>query len=146
MFLERRVRVARTSVASPPLLAGCDASVVDLHAEPKGSTPRPVGKAFWHLSLGKQVVKGDQKVGSAINAWGLLGSGLKGIERNRRVSATLSPILYLFLAPSGKLYLKVQDLLALGETHGSEPPPIVGKRRPGPKHTNYGSSLNTGQL
>jgi hypothetical protein len=59
-------------------------------------------------------------------------------ERNRRVSATLSPIFYLFLAPSGKLYLKVQDLLAHGETHDASPPPIVGKRRPGPKHPNYG--------
>jgi hypothetical protein len=68
MFLERRVRVASTGVASPPLLTGCDTSVVDLHAEPKGSTPRSRGKARCHLGLGKQVEKGDQKVGSAINA------------------------------------------------------------------------------
>jgi hypothetical protein len=54
------------------------------------------------------------------------------------VSATLSPILYLFLTPSGKLYLKVQQLLARGETHGDSPPPLVGKRRPGPKHPAYG--------
>ncbi len=60
------------------------------------------------------------------------------VERNRRVSATLSPILYLFLAPAGKLYLKVQDVLAHGETHDASPPPIVGKRRPGPKHPKYG--------
>jgi hypothetical protein len=51
---------------------------------------------------------------------------------------SLSPILYLFLAPSGKLYLKVQQLLAHGEKHDACPPPIVGKRRPGPKHPNYG--------
>ena len=57
---------------------------------------------------------------------------------NRRVSATLSPILYLFLAPSGKLYLKVQNLLALDEVPDASPPPIVGNRRPGPKHPNYG--------
>jgi hypothetical protein len=54
------------------------------------------------------------------------------------VSATLSPILYFFLAPSGKLYLKVQDMLAHDEAHETSPPPIVGKRRPGPKHPAYG--------
>ena len=54
------------------------------------------------------------------------------------MSNSLSPILYLFLAPSGKLYLKAQQLLAHGETHDAAPHPIVGKRRPGPKHPNYG--------
>jgi hypothetical protein len=54
------------------------------------------------------------------------------------VSATLSPILYLFLAPSGTLYLKVQDVLALDEVPDASPPPIVGNRRPGPKHPAYG--------
>ena len=49
-------------------------------AEPKGSNPRPVGKVRCHLGLGKQVEKGDQKVESVIYVWGLLGSGLKGIE------------------------------------------------------------------
>ena len=32
-----------------PLLTGCDASLVDLHAEPKGSTPQSSGKTCWHL-------------------------------------------------------------------------------------------------
>ena len=54
------------------------------------------------------------------------------------MSATLSPIFYLFLAPSGTLYLKVQDVLAHDEAHDVSPPPIVGKRRPGPKHPKYG--------
>ena len=54
------------------------------------------------------------------------------------MSTTLSPILYLFLAPSGTLYLKVQDVLAHDEAHDVNPPPIVGKRRPGPKHPTYG--------
>ena len=53
------------------------------------------------------------------------------------MSSSLSPILYLFLAPSGKLYLKVQDVLAHDEANDASPPPIVGKRRPGPKHPNY---------
>ena len=54
------------------------------------------------------------------------------------MSAPLSPIFSLFLAPSGKLYLKVQDSLAHDEAYDVSPPPIVGKRRPGPKHPNYG--------
>ena len=65
----------------------------------------------------------------------------RGTDRNRRVSATLSPIFYLFLAPSGKLYLKVQNLLAHGETHDASPPPIVGKRRPGPKYPKCRSEV-----
>jgi hypothetical protein len=62
------------------------------------------------------------------------------LQRNRRVSNTLSPIFYLFLAPTGKLYLKVQDVLAHDEAYDTSPPPIVGKRRPGPKHPKYGIS------
>jgi Sigma-70, region 4 len=54
------------------------------------------------------------------------------------VSSSLSPILYLFLAPAGILYLKVQQLLTHGETHDADPPPIVSKRRPGPKQPKYG--------
>jgi hypothetical protein len=60
------------------------------------------------------------------------------LQRNRRVSAPLSPIFYLFLAPTGKLYLKVKHLLAHDEAYDASPPPIVGKRRPGPKHPKYG--------
>ena len=138
MFLERRVRVASTGVAKQPLLTGCDASVVDLHAEPKGSTPRSRGKTRWQLGLGKQVENGDQKVGSATNAWGLLESAMKGIDRNRRVSSALSPIFYLFLAPSGKLYLQVQHPLAGDELSQSSDPPLLKRRRPYPKHPTYG--------
>jgi hypothetical protein len=54
------------------------------------------------------------------------------------VSSSLSPILYLFLAPSGKLYLKVQHLLAGDELFQSRNPPLLKRRRPGPKHPNYG--------
>src|SRR5260370_41930738 len=59
-------------------------------------------------------------------------------HRHRRVSATLSPILYLFLAPSGKLYLKVQHLLAEDELFQRSNPPLIKHRRPGPKHPKYG--------
>jgi hypothetical protein len=54
------------------------------------------------------------------------------------VSNTLSPIFYLFLAPSGKLYLKVQHLLAGDELVQSSNPPLLKRRQPGPKHPNYG--------
>ncbi len=87
---------------------GCDASVVDLHAEPKGTTPRSRGKACWHPGLGKQVEKGEQKVGSAINVWGLLGSGLRGIDRNRRASSHRS---HLSLVPLTKLFPGRNDIL-----------------------------------
>ena len=53
------------------------------------------------------------------------------------MSASLSPILYLFLAPAGTLYLKVQHLLGHDESHDASPPPIVSKRRPGPKQPRY---------
>jgi hypothetical protein len=54
------------------------------------------------------------------------------------VSSSLSPIFYLFLAPSGKLYLKVQHLFSEDDLfHGSNPP-LLKHRRPGPKHPNYG--------
>ena len=54
------------------------------------------------------------------------------------MSNTLSPIFYLFLTPSGKLYLKVQHLLAGDELFQSSDPPLLKRRRPGPKHPNYG--------
>ena len=54
------------------------------------------------------------------------------------MSNALSPIFSLFLAPSGKLYLKVQHLLARDELFQSSNPPLLKRRRPGPKHPNYG--------
>ena len=54
------------------------------------------------------------------------------------MSNTLSPIFSLFLAPSGKLYLKVQHLLAGDELVQRSNPPFLKHRRPGPKHPNYG--------
>ena len=57
---------------------------------------------------------------------------------NRRVSAPLSPILYLFLIPSGVLYQKVQHLLAEDETTEGSHPPVMKHRRLGPKHPTYG--------
>jgi hypothetical protein len=54
------------------------------------------------------------------------------------VSSTLSPIFALFLAPSGKLYLKVQHLLSEDELFQRSNPPLLKQRRPGPKHPTYG--------
>jgi hypothetical protein len=68
----------------------------------------------------------------------------RGTDRNRRVSSPLSPIFYLFLAPSGTLYQKVQPLLAEEErAEGSPPPAVIKHRRPGPKQP--ADSLPTGQ-
>jgi hypothetical protein len=54
------------------------------------------------------------------------------------VSNALSPIFSLFLAPSGKLYLQVQHLLAGDELVQSRNPPLLKRRLPGPKQPNYG--------
>jgi hypothetical protein len=54
------------------------------------------------------------------------------------VSATLSPILSLFLATSGKLYQNVQRVLAEDEQAVGIPPPIIPHRWPGPKNPRYG--------
>jgi hypothetical protein len=54
------------------------------------------------------------------------------------VSSTLSPIFYLFLAPFGKLYLKVHHLLVEDELLQRSNPPLLKRRRPGPKHPYYG--------
>ena len=59
-------------------------------------------------------------------------------NRNRRVSAPLSPIFSLFLAPSGKLYLKVQSFLAEDKLFQRSNPPLLKHRRPGPKYPKYG--------
>ena len=56
----------------------------------------------------------------------------------KRASNTLSPILYLFLAPSGKLFLKVQQLLREDELVQRNNPPLIKHRRPGPKHPKFG--------
>src|SRR5438132_2117755 len=63
----------------------------------------------------------------------------RGTDRNRRVSSPLSPIFFLFLAPLGTLYQRVQRLLAEEVTaEGSSPPVVIKHRRPGPKHPAYG--------
>jgi hypothetical protein len=62
----------------------------------------------------------------------------RGTDRNRRVSSSLSPIFYLFLAPSGKLYLKMQHLLVGDKLFQRSNPPLIQHRRPGPKHPKLG--------
>jgi hypothetical protein len=53
------------------------------------------------------------------------------------VSAPLSTILYLFLAPTGKLYLKVQHRRREDNLLQRSNSPLNEHRRPGPKHPNY---------
>jgi hypothetical protein len=48
-------------------------------------------------------------------------------------------MVYLFLAPSGKLYQKIQHFLAEDEKSAANYPPVLEKcRRPGPRHPAYG--------
>jgi len=51
-------------------------------------------------------------------------------NRNRRVSSPLSPIFSLLLEPSGKLFKKLQDLLAEDEQAQKITPPIIQHQRP----------------
>ncbi len=44
----------------------------------------------------------------------------------------------MYHAPTGKLYLKVQHLLSVDKLFQSSDPPLLKRRRPGPKHPNYG--------
>ncbi|HLQ30896.1 MAG TPA: hypothetical protein VK140_16800 [Ktedonobacteraceae bacterium] len=57
-------------------------------------------------------------------------------RRNRRASASLSPVLIHFLAPHGKLY---QRLLALEQLLGSIPPITIAQR-----HTKSAYRRETG--
>jgi len=70
---------------------------------------------------------------------------MKATGRNRRVSNSLSPILYLFLAPAGKLYLKIQDVLAHDEAYDASPPAIVAKGDQGQNTRNTAFPLNFGR-
>ncbi len=54
------------------------------------------------------------------------------------MSNTLSPIFYLFLAPAGTLYQKVQRFLIEEQSTHSSHPPVLKYRRPGPKRPTYG--------
>src|SRR6266480_4522860 len=56
-------------------------------------------------------------------------------KRNRRASASLSPVLIHFLAPHGKLYRR---LLALEQLLGSIPPIVSAQQHPGPRESHHG--------
>ena len=53
------------------------------------------------------------------------------------MSNSLSPILYLFLAPSGVLYQKLQYLLTEDEKAQRSTPSNIRHRRPGPRNPAY---------
>ena len=57
------------------------------------------------------------------------------LERNRRATNALSPVLVLFLAPHGKLY---HQLLALEQVLGTIPPIVSAQQHPGPREPHYG--------
>ena len=61
-------------------------------------------------------------------------------KQYRRVSVPLSPIFALFLEPSGKLYQRLQDLLAEDKQAQRSTPPLLQHRWPGPKNPADGLS------
>ena len=60
---------------------------------------------------------------------------VRGTDRNRRDSNTLSPVLIHFVAPHGKL---LQRLLALEHLLGSVPPLLTSQQHAGPRQPHYG--------
>ena len=60
---------------------------------------------------------------------------VKGQDRNRRATTTLSPILYLFQIPTSTLSQKLQIVLS---QEIQIPLVIETQRRPGPKDIPYG--------
>jgi hypothetical protein len=64
------------------------------------------------------------------------------VDRNRRATTTLSPILYLFQLPTSTLYQKLQKVLSEVDI----PPVVETPRRPGPKDIPYGIPEDEWQL
>jgi hypothetical protein len=59
-------------------------------------------------------------------------------NRNRRATASLSPVLTLYLAPDGELYVKLQKLLAQDQTGVIPLPTLLSQQRPRPKKPRHG--------
>jgi len=59
-------------------------------------------------------------------------------DRNRRASGSLSPTLTLFLEPHGKLYLKLQQVLAQLHVSVNASLPLMTKKRLGPAKPKHG--------
>jgi hypothetical protein len=57
---------------------------------------------------------------------------MKLLDRNRRASASLSPVFIHFLSSSSYLYQKLQQVLTQLHANGNTPLPVVTGRRPGP--------------
>jgi hypothetical protein len=60
------------------------------------------------------------------------------LKRNRRASASLSPVFIHFLSPAGFLSQKLQQVLTQLKANGDTQLPLVTKRRPGPAKPKYG--------
>jgi hypothetical protein len=63
------------------------------------------------------------------------------VERNRRASTALSPILYLFQLPTSILSQKLQKVLSAMVVE-----PLPEQRRPGPRAIPYGIPENEWQI
>ncbi|HEY5004239.1 MAG TPA: hypothetical protein VII61_13845 [Ktedonobacteraceae bacterium] len=59
-------------------------------------------------------------------------------NRNRRASASLSPVLIHFHSPSSYLSQKLQQVLAQQKDNGNPPLLLVTGRRPGPAKPKHG--------
>jgi hypothetical protein len=87
---------------------------------------------FEIIHAGSMVLTISKKYPEKIYLWNIL----QIIVRNRRVSVTLSPTLTLFLAPHGKLYVKLQRVLEQLQACITNPSPILKERSSPPKPPN----------
>jgi hypothetical protein len=63
---------------------------------------------------------------------------MKLLRRNRRASASLSPVLIHFISPVSYLSQKLQHLLGQLQADGNTPLPLLTQRRPGPAKPKHG--------
>jgi hypothetical protein len=62
------------------------------------------------------------------------------LRRNRRASASLSPVLIHFVSSTSYLSQKLQQLLTQLQAHENTSLPLLTKRRPGPAKPKHGIS------
>ena len=94
-------------------------------------------RGLWKLSTNQLGIKGgirSEDGREGLNVCSIISRTIVQIvERNRRATSTLSPILYLFQLPSSTLSRKLQQVLSEVVVE-----PIPEQRRPGPREIPYG--------
>ena len=91
-------------------------------------TPRPAFLPVLRLLEG--VIEYEEATGTLVTS--------RWRQRNRRASASLSPVFIHFLSPASFLSQKLQQVFAQLNANGNTPLPVVTGRRPGPAKPKHG--------